>query len=93
MAQLAREKEGLEGRVREAGKQLTFSEQAREQLGSEVAGLRATSRETENWQREKQVCVCVCDHCGVYACMCVCVCVCDHCGVCACVCVCVCVCV
>ena len=46
---------GVEIRLREASRQLSSSEDAREHVTTELAELRQQAREGQNWEIEKQV--------------------------------------
>ena len=46
---------GVEMRLREVSRQLSSSEDAREQVSTELAELRQQAREWQNCEREKQV--------------------------------------
>lgn len=55
VAQLAREKQGVELQLREVSKQLVSTQQSNVQFSSELSELKSQTHGTENWEREKQV--------------------------------------
>ena len=56
VAQLAREKQGMESQLREVSKQLVSTQQSNVQFSSELSELKSQTHGAENWEREKQVC-------------------------------------
>lgn len=54
VAELAREKEAMETRVREMSRQLSLSELSREQLSCDLEALRLQVQDGQHWETEKQ---------------------------------------
>jgi chromosome segregation ATPase len=56
VAQLAREKQGIESQLREMSRQLVSTQQSNVQFSSQLSELKSQTHGAENWEREKQVC-------------------------------------